>query len=93
MAVGVGLTQTINELLAEWDTPEQRALQEKSIAEYNAKPCKYGKWDRECWVHGYFPRRKCGHDNRCCDVPCVQCSRPLTGRQRTRARWRRQGRR
>lgn len=85
---------SINDLLAEWDTPEERALMAKSNAEFNAKPCRYDSV-RECWEHGYFPRRPCGHS--CYGAfykeRCPQCNRPLTGRQRTRKRWRRQGRR
>jgi hypothetical protein len=78
-------------MLAEWDTPEERVRQAQQLAEYNAQPCRYGRWDRECYVHGYLPRRPCGH---CCtDVPCAICNRPLTGRQRTRRRWGRRGRR
>jgi hypothetical protein len=63
--------QTIEELLAEWDTPEERERMARSHAEYNAKPCKYDSVG-ECYVHGYFPPRPCGHT--CFDVPCVTCS-------------------
>lgn len=80
---------SIDEMLAEWDTPEERDRQARSIAEWNAKPCRF--YMGECSIHGYLPRRPCGH---CChDVPCVICNRPLTGRQRTRRLWRKRGRR
>jgi len=81
---------TIEDLIAEYETPEQTAYAARWTAEFNAKPCKYDSV-RECYVHGYLPRRPCGHV--CCGVPCQKCNRPLTGRQRTRMRWRRQGRR
>lgn len=81
---------TINELLAEYDSPEERARQAEAWAAFIAKPCRYDRV-RECYVHGYLPRRPCGHV--CMGIPCATCARPPTGRQRTRARWRRQGRR
>ncbi len=81
---------TINEMIAAWDTPEERARQKKAKQEYKATPCEFD-CVRECYVHGYYPRRPCGH---CCrDVPCRTCNPPMTGRRRTRARWRRMGRR
>jgi hypothetical protein len=81
------------DLLAE-ETPEMRAHHARQMAEYNVMPCRYDSV-RECYVHGYLPRRPCGHT--CYGAfykkPCPQCNRPLTGRRRTRKRWRRQGRR
>jgi hypothetical protein len=76
-------------MLAEWDTPEERERQAQYRVQYNAKPCRYDSV-RECYVHGYYPRRPCGHT--CFDVPCARCNRPLTGRQRTRRLWRKRGR-
>ena len=86
----------MDDLLAEFiqnETPETRVRDAKRHAEYNARPCKYDSV-RECYVHGYLPRRPCGHS--CYGAfykeQCPQC-KPMTGRQRTRKRWRRQGRR
>jgi len=84
------MSTTIEDLLAELNTPEALISMERSRAEFNAKPCRYDSV-RECWEHGYLPRRPCGHV--CYGVPCSRCNRPITGRQRTRMRWRRQGRR
>ena len=70
------MSKTINEMLAEWDaedTPERRAEQARQIAEYNAKPCKYDSVN-ECYVHGYYPPRPCGHT--CMEVPCTACGLP-----------------
>ncbi len=83
------MSKTIEDILAEYETPEQVAYNAQRTAEYNAKPCRYSA--RECYVHGYRICRPCGHV--CYDVPCSKCNRPLTGRQRTRVRWRRKGRR
>lgn len=89
--------KSINELLAEFakdETPETRARDAERHAEYNARACRYDS-THECYVHGYLPLRPCGHS--CYGAffkeRCPQCNRPPTGRQRTRKRWRRQGRR
>lgn len=81
---------TIDELLAIEETSEECAHREKWTAEYEAKPCKYDSTG-ECWTHGFLPRRPCGHV--CYGIKCRRCSKPLTGRQRTRRRWARTGRR
>ena len=88
------MIKSINELLVEFakgETPETRARDAERAAEYNARACSYDS-TRECYVHGYLPRRPCGHS--CYGAfykeQCLQC-KLLTGRQRKR--WRRQGRR
>lgn len=42
------------------ETPETRARDAERAAEYNARACSYDS-TRECYVHGYLPRRPCGH--------------------------------
>jgi len=83
--------ETIDDILAE-ETPEERAYAKKKHAEYKAALCKFGRHDGECYVHGYMPRR-CEHT--CHEAAaCAICGpKPMTGRRRTRARWKKQGRR
>lgn len=92
------LSKSINELFAEFakdETPETRARDAERHAEYNALACRYDS-THECYVHGYLPLRPCGHScyGAFFEERCPRCNRlPATGRQRTRKRWRRQGRR
>lgn len=70
---GKTINEMLEEFMAEFDTPEYREQLRISQTEYNAMPCKYDDVD-ECYVHGYYPPRPCGHT--CMEVPCVACGLP-----------------